>query len=84
MYSYLYNFIQKIILKKSLNSDVGNLLRTIKFQNIIDIGCGEGDVHNYFKINKDQKYFGYEIDDYFVQKLKKNIIKKIFILQKKY
>ena len=40
MYSYLYNFIQKIILKKSLNSDIGNLLRNIKFQNIIDIGCG--------------------------------------------
>ena len=83
MYSYLYNFIQKIILKKSLNSDVGNLLRNIKFQNIIDIGCGEGDVHNYFKINKNQKYFGCEIDYYFVQKLK-NITKKFLFFQKKY
>ena len=83
MYSYLYNFIQKIILKKSLNSDAGNLLKNIKFQNIIDIGCGEGDVHNYFKINKDQKYFGYEIDDYFVQKLKKKYNKKNFYFTKK-
>ena len=83
MYSYLYNFIQKIILKKSLNSDIGNLLRNIKFQNIIDIGCGEGDVHNYFKINKNQKYFGYEIEDYFVQKLKKKYNKKNFYFTKK-
>ena len=83
MYPYLYNFIQKIILKKSLNSDVGNLLKNIKFQNIIDIGCGEGDVHNYFKINKNQKYFGYEIEDYFVQKLKKKYNKKNFYFTKK-
>ena len=52
MYSYLYSFIQKLILKKSLNSDAANLLRFTKFQNIIDIGCGESDVHNYFKLDK--------------------------------
>ena len=83
MYSYLYNFIQKIILKKSLNSDAGNLLKNIKFQNIIDIGCGEADVHNYFKLNRNQKYFGYEIENYFIQKLKKKYNKKIFIFQRK-
>ena len=71
MYAYLYNFIQKLILKKSLNSDAGNLLNFIKFENIIDIGCGESEVHKYFKINKNQKYFGYELNDYFVNKLRK-------------
>ena len=83
MYAYLYSFIQKIILKKSLNSDAGNLLRVTKFQNIIDIGCGESDVLNYFKIGKKQKYFGYEIDDYFVKKLKKKYKKKNFHFSKK-
>jgi hypothetical protein len=83
MYSYLYSFIQKLILKKSLNSDAGNLLKFIKFKNIIDIGCGESDVHNYFKINNKQKYFGYELDDYFVNKLKKKYTKKNFYFSKK-
>lgn len=83
MYAYLYSFIQKIILKKSLNKDAGNLLRISKFQNIIDIGCGESDVLNYFKISKNQKYFGFEIDDYFVKKLKKKYKKKIFIFLRK-
>tara|TARA_B100000674_G_C37855162_1_gene922012 strand:- start:391 stop:1002 length:612 start_codon:yes stop_codon:yes gene_type:complete len=83
MYPYLYNFIQKIILKKSLNSDAGNLLKNIKFQNIIDIGCGEADVHNYFKLNNNQKYFGYEIENYFIQKLKKKYNKKNFYFLKK-
>ncbi len=83
MYAYLYSFIQKIILKKSLNKDAGNLLRISKFQNIIDIGCGESDVLNYFKISKNQKYFGFEIDDYFVKKLKKKYKKKNFYFSKK-
>jgi 16S rRNA A1518/A1519 N6-dimethyltransferase RsmA/KsgA/DIM1 with predicted DNA glycosylase/AP lyase activity len=76
MYAYIYSFIQKLILKKSLNSDAGNLLKIIKFKNIIDIGCGESDVLNYFKISKNQNYFGYEIDNYFVKKLKKKYKKK--------
>jgi 16S rRNA A1518/A1519 N6-dimethyltransferase RsmA/KsgA/DIM1 with predicted DNA glycosylase/AP lyase activity len=79
MYAYIYSFIQKLILKKSLNSDAGNLLKIIKFKNIIDIGCGESDVLNYFKISKNQNYFGYEIDNYFVKKLKKKYKKKTFI-----
>ena len=73
----------KLILKKSLNSDAGNLLKFIKFKNIIDIGCGESDVHNYFKINNKQKYFGYELDDYLVNKLKKKYTKKNFYFSKK-
>lgn len=83
MYAYLYNFIQKIILKKSLNSDVGNLLNFIKFENIIDIGCGESEVHKYFKINKNQKYFGYELNDYFVNKLRKKYNQNNIFFSKK-
>ena len=83
MYAYIYSFIQKLILKKSLNSDAGNLLKIIKFKNIIDIGCGESDVLNYFKISKNQNYFGYEIDNYFVKKLKKKYKKKNFHFLKK-
>jgi len=83
MYAYLYNFIQKLILKKSLNSDAGNLLKFIKFENIIDIGCGESEVHNYFKINKNQKYFGYELNDYFINKLKKKYNQNNFYFSKK-
>ena len=83
MYAYLYSFIQKIILKRSLNLDAGNLLKVTKFQNIIDIGCGESDVLNYFKIGKNQKYFGYELDNYFVKKLKKKYKKKNFHFSKK-
>ena len=78
MYAYLYSFIQKIILKRSLNLDAGNLLKVTKFQNIIDIGCGESEVLDYFKIGKNQKYFGYELDNYFVKKLKKKYKKKNF------
>ena len=83
MYAYLYNFIQRLILKKSLNSDAGNILNFINFENIIDIGCGESEVHKYFKINKNQKYFGYEINDYFVNKLKKRYKQNNFYFSKK-
>ena len=83
MYAYLYNFIQKLILKKSLNSDAGSLLNFINFENIVDIGCGESEVHKYFKINKNQKYFGYELNDYFVNKLKKKYNHNNFYFSKK-
>ena len=76
MYSYLYNFIQKIILKKSLSSDAANLVRNINVKNIIDVGCGESDIFNYFKIKNNQKYYGYELDNYFIIKLKKKYEKK--------
>ena len=76
MYSYLYNFIQKIILKKSLSSDAANLVRNINVKNIIDVGCGESDIFNYFKIKNNQKYYGYELDNYFIIKLKKKYKKK--------
>ena len=52
MYSYLYSFIQKLILKKSLNSDAASLLKNLKIKNIIDIGCGESDIFNYYKLKK--------------------------------
>ncbi len=83
MYPYLYNFIQKLILKKSLNSDAGNLLNLINFENIIDIGCGESEVHKYFKIKENQKYFGFELSDYFVNKLKKKYNNNNFYFSKK-
>ncbi len=83
MYPYLYNFIQKLILKKSLNSDAGNLLNLINFENIIDIGCGESEVHKYFKIKENQKYFGFELSDYFVNKLKKKYNHNNFYFSKK-
>ena len=76
MYSYLYNFIQKIILKKSLSSDAANLVRNMNVKNIIDVGCGESDIFNYFKIKNNQKYYGYELDNYFIIKLKKKYEKK--------
>ena len=76
MYSYLYNFIQKIILKKSLSSDAANLVRNINVKNIIDVGCGESDIFNYFKKKNNQKYYGYELDNYFIIKLKKKYKKK--------
>ena len=75
MYSYIYSFIQKIILKKSLNSDAGNLLEILNFKNIIDIGCGESDVLNYIKLDTDQNYYGYEVEDYFINK--KNTYKSL-------
>ena len=58
MYSYLYSFIQKLILKKSLNSDAASLLKLLKVKNVIDIGCGDSDVLNYYKFGKNQKYYG--------------------------
>ena len=70
MYSYLYSFIQKLILKKSLNSDAASLLKLLKVKNVIDIGCGDSDVLNYYKFEKNQKYFGYEAEGYFINKLK--------------
>lgn len=76
MYSHIYSFIQKIILKKSLSSDAANLIKIIKVKNIIDIGCGESDIFNYFKIKDNQRYFGYELDDYFIIKLKNKFKKK--------
>ena len=83
MYSHIYNFIQKIILKKSLSSDAANLIKNIKVKNIIDVGCGESDIFNYFKIKKSQRYYGYELDDYFVIKLKKKLKKKNINFYKK-
>ena len=74
MYAHIYNFIQKIILKKSLSSDAANLIKNIKVKNIIDVGCGESDIFNYLKIKNSQRYFGYELDDYFIIKSKKLII----------
>ena len=83
MYSYIYSFIQKLILKKSLNSDIGNFLKIKRFNNIIDIGCGESDVLNYFPIKNNQKYFGFEIDNYFIDKLKKKYRKNNLHFYKK-
>ena len=83
MYSYLYSFIQKLILKKSLNSDAASLLKKLKIKNIIDIGCGESDIFNYYKLKKNQKYFGYETEAYFVNKLKKKFKNKNMYFYKK-
>ena len=82
MYSYLYSFIQKLILKKSLNSDAASLLKLLKVKNVIDIGCGDSDVLNYYKFEKNQKYFGYEAEGYFINKLKKSLKKKTFFFSK--
>ena len=83
MYSYLYSFVQKLILKKSLNSDAASLLKLLKVKNVIDIGCGDSDVLNYYKFEKNQKYFGYEAEGYFINKLKKKFKEKNILFFKK-
>ena len=83
MYSYLYSFIQKLILKKSLNSDAASLLKLLKVKNVIDIGCGDSDVLNYYKFDKSQKYYGYEANSYFINKLKNKFKEKHILFFKK-
>lgn len=83
MYHYLYKIIQKIILKKSLNSDAAKLAEILKVKNIIDIGCANSDLLNYLKNPHKFKYFGFEPDNYFILKSKKKYSKKNFFFSKK-
>ena len=76
MYQYLYNRIQKIILKKSLNSDSAKLAELLKVKNIIDIGCANSEILNYLKNQNKIKYYGYEPENFFILNSKKRYIKK--------
>lgn len=69
MYSYFYRVIQNILLKKSFYEDLIRILINYKkFTNIVEIGCADGLILS--KIDKNIKYFGYEIDNNYIIKLK--------------
>lgn len=76
MYQYLYNRIQKIILKKSLNSDSAKLAELLRVKAIIDIGCANSEILKYLKNPNKIKYFGYEPENFFILKSKKKYNKK--------
>ena len=84
MYHYLYNNIQKIILKKSLNSDSAKLAELLKVKNIIDIGCANSEILKYLKNPNNIKYYGFEPNNFFIFKSKKKYHKKnLFFSNKK-
>ena len=68
MYSYLYRLIQKIILKRSFNTDLIKLINSQKPEHILDIGCADSTLLE----NLDDKYFyhGYDFDNSFIIKSK--------------
>jgi hypothetical protein len=66
MYSYIYRLIQKILIKKSFNEDIINLLLKIKINHIIDIGCADSTILS--KIKNKYFYSGYDIDNFFINK----------------
>ena len=76
MYQYLYNRIQKIILKKSLNSDSAKLAKLLRAKTIVDIGCANSEILNHLEDLNKIKYFGYEPENYFILKSKKRYNKK--------
>ena len=68
MYPYIYRLIQKLLIRKSFNEDIINLLLKIKVNHIIDIGCADSTILS--KINKKYFYSGYDIDNFFINKSK--------------
>jgi hypothetical protein len=66
MYPYIYRLIQKILIKKSFNEDIINLLLKIKINHIIDIGCADSTILS--KIKNKYFYSGYDIDNFFINK----------------
>ena len=69
MYSNFYRLFQSLILKRSFNEDLVNLIKKHNVQDIIDIGCADSPLLKY--IDDNYYYHGYEMDSYFTNKLKK-------------
>ena len=72
MYSYFYSLIQKIILKKSLSDDIIKVINQHKVNEVLDIGCGDSSILK--DLNKDYRYHGFELSEYFTNKSKKKYI----------
>ena len=68
MYSYLYRLIQKIILKRSFNTDLIKLINSQKPKYILDIGCADSTLLE--NLEETYNYNGYDLDNSFVNKSK--------------
>ena len=68
MYSLFYRLLQNIILKRSFNDDVIEIVRKNKVKQIIDIGCADSTLVE--KLTGNFSYDGYEIDSSFIKKSK--------------
>jgi hypothetical protein len=82
MYPYLYRLIQKIILKRSFNTDLIKLINEINPKQIIDIGCADSTLLN--NINNNSRYCGFDLNETFINKSKsKYKLNKNFMFFKK-
>ena len=68
MYSYFYRLLQNLILKRSFNEDLIQLIKQHNVSDIIDVGCADSPILKY--IDNKYSYHGYEMDKYFTNKLK--------------
>jgi hypothetical protein len=69
MYSYFYRLFQTIILKKSFYDDVIKILNYHnKFKQLVEIGCADGLILK--NLSPSYNYFGYEIENNYILKLK--------------
>ena len=69
MYSYFYRLFQTIILKKSFYDDVIKVLNySQNFKQVVEIGCADGLLLK--KLDPSYDYFGYEIENNYILKLK--------------
>ena len=68
MYSLFYRLLQNIILKRSFNDDVIEIVRKNKVKQVIDIGCADSTLVE--KLTGNFSYDGYEIDSSFIKKSK--------------
>jgi SAM-dependent methyltransferase len=75
MYSYFYRLFQTIILKRSFYDDVIKILNyQNKFKQVVEIGCADGLILK--KLSPSYSYFGYEIENKYILKLKNKFQKR--------
>jgi hypothetical protein len=78
MYSYIYRYIQKIILKKSFYDTFIKIIEKEKIKTIVEIGCADAPILDKLK---NFVYYGYDTEKKFIKKLRnkyKNISKYNF------
>ena len=80
MYSLIYRFVQNLLIKKDPYSDLADFLNKNKFKTIIDIGCADAPILK--KKLKFSYYFGFDIDDKFIELNKKKSLPNTFFFKK--
>tara|TARA_B100001059_G_C17702025_1_gene510671 strand:+ start:414 stop:1013 length:600 start_codon:yes stop_codon:yes gene_type:complete len=72
MYSLIYRYVQKIILKRSFYSDFLNIIKNEKINHIVEIGCADSIILN--NLDKSYYYDGFDVEENFINKSKKKYL----------